>query len=246
MPHLNRKHRLGLLLPSSNSTQEPEFTEVLPHTVSLHCSRLTLSNIDADSTVRIVEELDKESRKLADAEVDVIVLAATAPSSRLGRGYDVELIKRITSASGKPATTASTATLEAFAVLGIRRIALAAPWSEAVNQTVASFMEANNIEVVHQEAMGIVRNSEVGRLNPETAFTLGQKVDRPNADAVFLACGNWWTMSVIDRLEQDVGKPVLTTNSTTIWAALNLMGCSEPVQGYGKLLRDHRTAGTVR
>ena len=50
--------RFGLLLPSSNTTQEPEFAEVLPSDVSLHCARLTLRNIDPESTIKIVEELE--------------------------------------------------------------------------------------------------------------------------------------------------------------------------------------------
>jgi maleate isomerase len=239
MPHITRTHRIGLLTPSSNTTQEPEFVEVLPRTVSLHTSRLTLNNIDADSTLSIVAELEKESRKLADADVDVIVLAATAPSSRRGKGYDHELIKRMEDASGKPATTASTALLEALALLGIRRIAIAAPWSEAMNKTVVSFMEANGVEVPHHEAMGIVRNNEVGRIEPDRVYQFGRQVDRPDADALLLACGNWWAVSVVERLEQDIGKPVLTTNSVSIWAALRIIQSHDSVGGYGRLLRDY-------
>jgi hypothetical protein len=62
----------------------------------------------------------------------VIVFPATAPSSRNGLGYDQELIKRISAASGKPATTASTALLKALRVLSAKRIVLGAPWSVAL------------------------------------------------------------------------------------------------------------------
>lgn len=234
-----RTHRMGLLTPSSNTTQQPEFAEVLPRTVSLHCSRLTLNNIDAASTLSIVEELETESRKLADADVDVIVLAATAPSSRKGRGYDRELIKRMEDASGKPATTASTALLEALAVLGIRRIAIAAPWTQAMNETVVSFMEANGVAVPHHDAMGIVRNNEVGRIEPDQVYEFGLQVDRPEAEALLLACGNWWAMDAVERLEQKIGKPVLTTNGVSIWAALRIMRSHASIAGYGKLLRDY-------
>src|SRR3990167_2017529 len=109
MSYIRKTHRIGLLTPSSNTTQEPEFSEVLPRTVSLHTGRLSFTNIDADTMFRCLEELEHESRKLADADVGVIILAATAPSVTLGRGYDRELIKRMETASGKPATTASTA-----------------------------------------------------------------------------------------------------------------------------------------
>lgn len=234
-----RTRRLGLLLPSSNSTQEPEFIDVLPRDVSLHTARLTLTTIDADSTERIVQELEGEARKLADADVGAVLLAATAPTSRKGLGYDRELTERIRKASGKPATTASSAMLEAFATLGVSRVALAGAWSEGVNATVAAFIEANGVKVVSQVALGVVKNVEVGRLAPETAYDAGRRADRADADAVFLACGNWWTMSQIERLERDLGKPVLATNQVSIWGALRLLGQREAVRGYGRLLERH-------
>ena len=155
MNYIEKKHRLGLLVPSSNSTQEPEFVQMLPASVSLHVTRLSLSRIDPESTLNIVAELETESRKLADAAVDVVVLAATAPSTRMGKGYDAQLIKRMEEASGKPATTAATAMLDAFAALGVRRVALAAAWSETTNKWVAAFLESHGIEVLSQVAMGV-------------------------------------------------------------------------------------------
>jgi maleate isomerase len=236
--HVEKKQRIGLLVPSSNSTQEPEFVQMLPASVSLHVTRLSLSRIDPESTVSIVAELEQESRKLADAAVDIVVLAATAPSTRMGKGYDAQLIKRMEDASGRPATTAATAMLDAFAALGVRRVALAAAWSEATNKWVAAFLESHGIEVVSQVAMGVVSNNEVGRLHPQTAFDHGREADRSEADAVFLACGNWWTASIVEDLEQAVGKPVLTTNNMTVWHALRKIGVSEGVAGYGALLND--------
>ena len=238
MNFIEKKHRVGLLVPSSNSTQEPEFVQMLPASVSLHVTRLTLSRIDPESTVNIVAELEKESRKLGDAAVDIVVLAATAPSTRMGKGYDAQLIKRMEEASGRPATTAATAMLDAFAALGVRRVALAAAWSETTNKWVAAFLESHGIEVVSQVAMGVVSNNEVGRLHPDTAFENGRKADRKEADAMFLACGNWWTASIVESLEQALGKPVLTTNNMTVWHALKKIGVHERVQGYGRLLRE--------
>jgi maleate isomerase len=238
MNFTEKKHRVGLLVPSSNSTQEPEFVQMLPASVSLHVTRLSLSRIDPESTVNIVAELEKESRKLADAAVDIVVLAATAPSTRMGKGYDAQLIKRMEEASGRPATTAATAMLDAFAALGVRRVALAAAWSETTNKWVAAFLDSHGIEVVSQVAMGVVSNNEVGRLHPDTAFENGRKADRKEADAMFLACGNWWTASIVEPLEQALGKPVLTTNNMTVWHALKKIGVHEGVPGFGQLLRD--------
>ena len=103
MTYVKKIHRFGLLTPSSNTTQEPEFSAALPPTVSLHTGRVAYRDITPQEQDRCVLELEQESRKLADAEVDVIVFAATAPTLAKGKGYDRELIKRMEDASGRPA-----------------------------------------------------------------------------------------------------------------------------------------------
>lgn len=233
------RRRIGLLLPSSNTTQEPEFNRVLPDGITLHVARLPLRTVEASSTARIAEDIESESRKLADADVNAIVLAATAPSSRNGIGYDQELIRRIEESSGKPATTASTAMNQALTTLGVTRLVIAAPWSEAVNETTAAFIEASRFQVLAQRAMGLVNNLEIGALAEQTAFDLGVAVDQAQAQAVMLACGNWATLGIVDRLEAAIGKPVLTTNQVSLWAVLRLAGFTEPVFGWGRLLRKH-------
>lgn len=230
--------RIGLLLPSSSSVQERDIGKALPDNITLHVARMRLNNVDADSTLRIVQEIETESQKLADVDVDVIIFPATAPSSRNGPGYDRELIERISAASGKPATTASTALLEALRALSVKQIALGAPWSASVNQSVAAFLEANGVKVVAQEALGLVRNIEIGLLDAQTAFDVGRRVDKPEADAIMLACGNWSTFGIVDRLERDLGKPVLTTNQVSLWHALKIMG-TRAFDGPGILLRQH-------
>ena len=230
--------RVGLLLPSSNSVQEPELYKALPPGYTLHVTRLQLSNIEAASTLRIAEQIEDAASKLADADVDIIVLAATAPSSRKGLGYDKELIRKITAASGKPATTAATALVEALTTLGIKKIVLGAPWSDDVNATTTKFIEDNGFKVLKQKALGHVANLEVGLLDPQSAFDMGRQIDQADADAVMLACGNWNTFPIIDKLESQIKKPVLTTNQVSLWHVMKLLG-AKPMQGFGTLLRDH-------
>ena len=52
------------------------------------------------------------------------------------------------------------------------------------NQTVTNFIEASGVQVLHQAAMGIVSNLDVGDLDAQTAYDLGRQADRPEADYV--------------------------------------------------------------
>ena len=234
-----KQRRIGLLLPSSNTTQEPEFARILPDGVTLHVARLPLRTVEPSSTERVVVDIEVESQKLSDADVDAIMLAATAPSSRNGIGYDKELIGRIESASGRKATTASTALIEALTALHVQRLVIAAPWSNATNLTTAAFVEACGFSVLAHQALGHVSNLEIGLLDEQTAFDMAVAIDQPEAQAVVLACGNWLTLGIVDRLESAIGKPVLTTNQVSLWAVLLLAGHQAPVFGWGRLLREY-------
>ena len=181
-------------------------------------------------------------RKLADAEVGCIVFAATAPTLAKGKGYDRELIKRMEDASGKPATTAATAFVDALTRLGAGKIAIGAPWSKTMDKSMVDFMEKSGFKVVHSEVVGFVASIELGRVGPEQAYELGLRTDRPDADAIIMPGGNWPSMSIVERLERELGKPVLANNAVSLWAGLRLLKTGDSIPGYGRLLRDHLAA----
>ena len=230
--------RIGLLVPSSNTTVEPEFYRALPPGVTLHVARLFLTQISTDAILGIVQDLETQSRGLASADVDVIVLGATAPSFLKGLGYDRELIARIEAATGKRATTTSTALIAALRHLGVSRVVLGAAYDDKVNAIAKAFLEANGIEVLAAQGLGMVDNLAVGRLGSDSAYELARRIDRPDAEAIVLACTNWKTMDAIERLERELGKPVISTTQASLWAALRIIGRIEGVAGYGRLLRD--------
>jgi maleate isomerase len=242
MTYVRKTHRFGLLTPSSNTTQEPEFSAALPPSVSLHTGRVAYRDITPEEQDRCVLELESECRKLADAEVGAIVFAATAPTLAKGKGYDRELIKRMEVASGRPATTAATAFLDALGALGVERIAIGAPWSKTMDKPMVAFMQANGFDVVHSEVEGFVSGVALGRADPETAYALGLRSDRPQAQAVIMPGGNWGAMAVVERLENELGKPVLCNNAVSLWAGLRLLGLTRGIPGYGVLLREHLAA----
>ena len=230
--------RIGLLVPSSNTTVEPEFYRALPREVTLHVARLYLDKIATGTIASMVSDIEMQSRSLASADVDIIVLGAAAPSFLKGLGYDREMAKKIEAASGKRATTTSTALIEALQYLGVSRVVLGAAYDDKVNAIAKSFLEVNGFNVLDAQGLGLVDNLVVGRLDATSAYELARKIDRPDAEAIVLACTNWKTMDVIERLERELGKPVLSTTQVTIWAALRAIGRIEGVPGYGRLLRD--------
>ncbi len=58
-----------------------------------------------------------------------------------------------------------------------------------------------------------------------------------SAEAYFLSCANIQSIDVIEVLERDLGKPVVTSNQAAIWCSLRMAGIRDDVRGLGALLR---------
>jgi maleate isomerase len=230
--------RIGLLVPSSNTTVEPEFYRALPREVTLHTARLYLTRITPEAILSMVAEMETQARLLASADVDVIVLGATAPSFLKGLGYDRELIAKIEAITGRTATTTSTALIEAIRYVGASRVVLGSAYDAKVNGIAKAFLEASGVQVAAMKGLSLVDNLVVGRLGPDTAYDLALQVNRDDVDAIVLSCTNWQTMDALERIEREVGKPVISTTQASIWAALRAIGHTQPVNGYGRLLRE--------
>jgi maleate cis-trans isomerase len=60
-----------------------------------------------------------------------------------------------------------------------------------------------------------------------------------------LACTNWRTMDVIERLERELGKPVVSTSQVSVWDALRMIGYRGEIPAYGQLLRSLAPEGRL-
>ncbi|MFT5176351.1 MAG: maleate isomerase, partial [Gammaproteobacteria bacterium] len=68
-----------------------------------------------------------------------------------------------------------------------------------------------------------------------------ESVCRDEADVLFCSCTAWRAMEAVDELEKRTGKPVVTSNQATIWAAFRAIGMDAPIEGYGSLLADRKS-----
>ena len=51
-----------------------------------------------------------------------------------------------------------------------------------------------------------------------------------------MSCTSLRTIEILEELEADVGKPVVSPNQASFWATLRLAGVNEKVEGFGRLL----------
>ena len=230
------KARIGLIVPSPNVVVEPEFNAMKPDGVSVHATRVPLAAGTIEGIKKMDEGIEETARLLVTAGVNIIVLACTTGSLVKGVGWDQKLISTIERITAIPATTTSTAVIHAFRELGISKVAVATPYSEELNQAEKEFFEAHGVTVVNMKGLGIVQAGGLRDLPPETTYKLAYEVNTPEADAVFISCTGLKTITVIEKLEENLHKHVFSSNTATMWDVLKRLGIHEQINGFGKLL----------
>jgi len=228
--------RLGILIPSSNTTMEVEFREMLPGGFSVHAARMRLREVTVEGLEEMEREAEYEAIKLRDAGVDVIGYGCTSGSLIRGPGHDEMLERRIEEVSGRPAVATSGAVLRALRALNVRRVAVATPYIDEINEKEIHFLESNGFDVVDLRALKLRDNLEIGRVSADRLISLVEGLDHRGADGIFISCTNLPTIGVIGLLERRLEKPVFSSITATLWAMLRKAGSDVRIDGYGRLL----------
>jgi maleate cis-trans isomerase len=235
--------RIGVLVPAGNPTVEPEFYRMTPTGVTIHFARLD-SGAGAPGTPEAMERrtlgyldaLPDAVRTLADVRPAVIVLAHTGVSYLNGAAGEAALAGRLTELAGTRATTAAGAISAGLRQLGVKRLALATPYPESISAAGRAFWAASGFEIVGYHRLPDVAN--IYEETEERAYTLGRAADVAAAEAVLISGTGLPTAGIIERLERDLGKPVVTSQQASLWRALRLAGITDAVPGFGRLLRE--------
>lgn len=227
--------RLGLIVPSSNTTMETEFRRVLPSEIGLYTGRMRLKKVTVEALVDMEKSVVEEALKLADALVDVIGYGCTSGSLVKGLHHDKEIVSKIERATGIRTITTAGAVIEALKAVGSREVAVATPYINEINTLEKEFLEGNGFEVLDIRGLGIVENIKIGLTENKIVIDLVRSLDHKNASAIFISCTNLPTMTIIEGLEEELQKPVISSNTATLWSMLRRGGFYMEIQGIGKL-----------
>ncbi len=230
--------RIGLIVPSSNTTMEMELHSALPEGVSLHTSRMPLRNVNEEELVKMSALAVESARLLRDANVDIILYGCTSGSFIGGKDFEKELEGKIEDAVNIPVVTTSTAVIEALKILDARDILVITPYTDEINLREKDFLEVNDFEVLDIRGLGIEENTKIGRLEPYEAYRLAKATFIDEADAIFISCTNFRTFEIIEMLEDDLGIPVVTSNQASLWLTLRELDIMEKIPGLGRLFTE--------
>lgn len=228
--------KLGIIYPADGALDH-EYWELVPKGVTVHITRMEIPQ--EDGTLEALEaqaqgpEVENAIVNLTIIRPDAIAYACTSGSFLHGIGGDLDIIRRMEAASGVPCTTATTAAVRALQTLGSKKISIITPYPDEINVRLKTFMEDSGFQVVALKGLGLYRgiyNQPAGM-----AYRLAREADSSTADTIFSSCTNFRTVEVLQILEQDLGKPVLSANQAIVWDLLRLAGVKGDNERYGTL-----------
>ncbi len=215
---------IGLIAPFDFAL-DAECWRWLPKDTPLYVTRTphienTAVTVDLAKEVSDVTDVTTAVRSLLAVNPASIGYACTSGSFVGGKPGEEQLQQVMLKAGASSAVTTSGALIMALQKLHSKKIAVATPYNETLSAMLNYFLQDHGFEVVSNGYLD--KEEGIAKINYSTVRELAKFVDRSDADAIFFSCTNLRTFDIIEALEQELGKPVLSANQVTIWAALQL------------------------
>lgn len=230
--------RIGLLVPSINTTMETEFWRIAPEGVSVHTARIAGGRHGTPEELR---NMEKEARlaagRVANTEPDVVVYGCTSGSFFEGPEWNQMICRELTAITKAPTVTTAGCMAEALSRNGVRKVAVVTPYVEVTNERLKQFLRAHGIEVTQLLTFDMLDMFDHAKILPEEIYRKVKEANSAEADAVFVACTQLRALEVVDMLERDLGKPVYSAVQATAWLAYETMRVDPGIMNCGSLLR---------
>lgn len=236
------KYKIGCLQPNDvidNSAYE--FYRLAPHKVMWVMTNVGLTEFSRKDVERAFAPMDVYLKKLMDRDVDMVMQNGVPLPILIGTAAHDRLIDHMAKFTGLPATSTVLCVVQGTADLGIRRVALANKWTDAMNQCLAEFFARVGVEVVGAASKSL-HPADFHRIatndHMQLAYALGKRAfrDNPDCDAVYIGGGSWIAEPVAQKLEEEYGKPVICNMSAVIRHTLKMLGDWTPIAGHSRLL----------
>ena len=236
------KRKIGTLCPLAVIDNHAyEFYQLVPSGVMLVMVPLGLQQFTAQDVERVFEPIDERLDMLMERGIDIVLQAGVPLPILIGAEALERLLDHIKQKTGLPATSTVLSVVAAAKRLGLKKIAAANKWNDGMNQSLVGFFARDGIEMVGSNTQSMVPSEFVTMKSADSiqlAYDLGRgALERyPEAEGVYIGGGSWMTLPVIEQLEAELGKPVITNQVASVWQLLTLLDLWKPIRGHGRLL----------
>lgn len=241
--------RVGLIVPSSNTTMETELPELFRrqseatgHKYTFHSARAGMKNVNREELLAMVGKAAGCAEAVSDADVDVIAYACLVAVMAQGPGAHVESERVIGDAAARnehpaPVTSSAGALVRTLQEMGAKKVAMVTPYMKPLTGMVVDYIEGAGITVLDATSLEVDDNLAVGGLDPQNLPGIARQLKREGADVIVLsACVQMPSLPAVQAVEDELGLPVITAATATTYEILKALGHQPAIPGAGSLL----------
>jgi maleate isomerase len=243
--------RIGVLTPHADVGPESELRAMAPPEVGIHAARAPFGAMGAggemDPTIPLAPvrafaeppEIDDAAELLAAAPLDAIAYGFTSSAYVIGVEGEERMIERLEGRThGIPVVASCAAVLAGLRSSGATRIALVdPPWfDDELSGMGRGYYESAGLEVLASGPCDLP--SDQALITPDALADWAAANCPDDAEAIVIGGNGFRAVGVIETLEAQTGRPVLSANQALFWAALRAANADTSlVAGYGSLFR---------
>ena len=230
--------RIGLISPNMSEEVLADVYRILPPDITVEGRGLRVREFTDEEFARAEGEFFGLVRELTEFPLDFLMVTGELFLSYKGPGSDRQILSAVGEVTPVPASTVLTSVVDACRELGLKRVVMASPFPADQDARLVRFLEHDEIHVTAYRGLAYENSRVIWGLPPESGLEVARPLlkDNPDVDGLYMPCNKWRITPIIDQLEQEFGKPVVTNTQAWIWTALKAMELNQPVEGYGRLL----------
>lgn len=242
---LGWRKRIGVLSPTVMETACHDFFKMAPDGVSICAITSNVEHWNKENFKQaVIDPLVTLSQYLASRNVDYIMHCGMPVVTTRGKGFEEELVKIITDATGLPASTSIRSAIRALAYLGIEDVVVVSPYPRELHQSALAFLQASGFKIAaeHTEDVVFKRLQDVA---PSDIAAVAKRVlgEAKKADGIYIPCNQWAAADAVPIIEAECGVPAVSGAHADHWEAFRALGIQDPLPGNGRLIETLRQTG---
>jgi maleate isomerase len=229
--------RIGHVAPSRGDTLVYEFYKMFPDGFMILNTTGTVRQLVDDDFEIQLHRIEEAVQDLVENNCDII-FSGSPLFTRLPFGSDRELGNKLTAKFGVAVAAGLTAEIEALKAMDCQKLVVGTPYEDEINQRLKRYLEASGFEVLQIAGYGVRKNAQLTDLPVHASYKIAKRLYAKgrDADGIFIPCPRWPTITDVQLLEDEVGKPVVTSSLACIWYAMKMIDIKENVSGFGRLM----------
>lgn len=242
---LGHRARIALVVPSTNTSCQPESEMLRPLGVTNQTGRISIKERPLTSDQAFMEHVQamRDGMRTAIDQVMTcqpthVIMGVALEAFWGGVAAANELQRELAERAGVGVSMGSTATVSALQRFGAKSIAVLTPHQPRGDEQVRRYFEEAGFSIPRLIGLKCPSPVQIAHTTRQQVVDALHALNGDDVDAIVQVGTNLAAIGICAEAERTFRKPVLAINAITYWDALRRCGIEDRIQGYGRTLEE--------